>query len=206
VHAVLLTPYAHVHVVSLTPHARCMRCHWHTNFFEQLRRVKIICKTAMVYTKQFKMHAVSLTPHEKYYTASKIRHRMHDRRTIRTALAASKGNIYNIYVLYLYMFPNCPTPPLKKYINLKGLPNKKVSCMRCHWQRMHDFCVGKSIISRRIRSRIQKGFSPWIRGPGGIVWWKKPRVENPETLSLSQNFAKNSSLRFSKNIDSMQFV
>jgi hypothetical protein len=23
------------------------------------------------------------------------------------------------------MFPNCPTPPLKKYINLKGLPNKK---------------------------------------------------------------------------------
>jgi hypothetical protein len=22
------------------------------------------------------------------------------------------------------MFPNCPTPPLKKYINLKGLPNK----------------------------------------------------------------------------------
>jgi hypothetical protein len=31
------------------------------------------------------------------------------------------------------MFPNCPTPPLKKYINLKGLPNKKC-------------CVGKSII------------------------------------------------------------
>jgi hypothetical protein len=23
------------------------------------------------------------------------------------------------------MFPNCPTPPLKKYKNLKGLPNKK---------------------------------------------------------------------------------
>jgi hypothetical protein len=23
------------------------------------------------------------------------------------------------------MFPNCPTPPLKKYINLKGIPNKK---------------------------------------------------------------------------------
>jgi hypothetical protein len=22
------------------------------------------------------------------------------------------------------MFPNCPTPPLKKYINLKGLPKK----------------------------------------------------------------------------------
>jgi hypothetical protein len=22
------------------------------------------------------------------------------------------------------MLPNCPTPPLKKYIDLKGLPNK----------------------------------------------------------------------------------
>jgi ATP-dependent Clp protease ATP-binding subunit ClpA len=25
------------------------------------------------------------------------------------------------------MFPNCPTPPLNKYINLKGLPNKNVN-------------------------------------------------------------------------------
>jgi hypothetical protein len=25
------------------------------------------------------------------------------------------------------MFPNCSTPPLKKYINLKGLPKKKFS-------------------------------------------------------------------------------
>jgi hypothetical protein len=33
--------------------------------------------------------------------------------------------------------------------------------------------VSKTIISRRIWSIIQKGFSPWIRGPGGIVWWKK---------------------------------
>jgi hypothetical protein len=24
------------------------------------------------------------------------------------------------------MFPNCPTQPLKKYINLKGLPNHKI--------------------------------------------------------------------------------
>jgi hypothetical protein len=39
-------------------------------------------------------------------------------------------------------------------------------CMRGHWHRMHDFCVRKSIISRRIRSRIRKVFSPRIRGPG----------------------------------------
>jgi hypothetical protein len=24
------------------------------------------------------------------------------------------------------MFPNCPTPPLKKHINSKGLPHKKI--------------------------------------------------------------------------------
>jgi hypothetical protein len=46
---------------------------------------------------------------------------MHNQRTIRAALAASKGNIYQ----KTYMFPNCPTPPLQKHLNLKGLPNKK---------------------------------------------------------------------------------
>jgi predicted GTPase len=29
------------------------------------------------------------------------------------------------------MFPYCPTPPLKIYINLKGLPNKKFSDTAC---------------------------------------------------------------------------
>jgi hypothetical protein len=91
---------------------------------------------------------------------------MHGRRMIRTALAAFKGNIYQKHV------PELSYPTSTKYINLEGLPNKKILCMWCHWHRMHDFFVRKSIISCRIRSRIQKGFSPWIRGPGGIVWWK----------------------------------
>jgi hypothetical protein len=60
--------------------------------------------------------------------------------------------------------------------------------MRCQWHRKHYFCVRKSSISRRIRSRIQKGFSPWIRGPEGIVWWKNPKVENLVTLSLKKGF------------------
>jgi hypothetical protein len=64
-----------------------------------------------------KMHVVSMTPHARCMRYQW--HRMHDRRTIRTALAAFKGNIYQ-----KHMFPNCPTPPLKKYINLKGLPKK----------------------------------------------------------------------------------
>jgi hypothetical protein len=64
------------------------------------------------------------------------------------------------------LVPEFGYPTLKKYINLKGLPNKKFLCMRCHWHRMHDFCVRKLIISRRIQSRIQKGFRAWIRGSG----------------------------------------
>jgi hypothetical protein len=30
------------------------------------------------------------------------------------------------YLSKTYMYPNCPTPPLKKYINLKGLPKKNL--------------------------------------------------------------------------------
>jgi hypothetical protein len=59
--------------------------------------------------------------------------------------------------------------------NSDGMQKK---CMRCHWHRMHDFCVRKSIISRRIRSRIQKAFSSWIRAQGALLDEKKPRVEN----------------------------
>jgi hypothetical protein len=131
-----------------------MLCHWHrmhNKIFEQLRWVKIICKTTMLCKK---MHAVSMTLHSRCIwghwhhmhgacgvidPASKIWHHMHDWRTIRTILAAL---------------------PLKKYINFKRLPDKKFSCMRFHWHLMIDFCVQKSILSQQIRSRIQKGFRP----------------------------------------------
>jgi hypothetical protein len=142
-----------MHSVSMTPHALCMRCHWH--------RINGACGVID--------------------TACKIWHRLHDRRTIRTALAAFKRNIYQKHI----HVPELSYPTIKKYINLKGLPNKKCSCMRCHWHRMHDFRVRKSIISRRIRSRIQKGFSPWISGPGGIVWWKTEGRKSRDTVPLT---------------------
>jgi hypothetical protein len=41
----------------------------------------------------------------------------------------------------------------------------------------------KSIISRRTRNRIQKGVSPWIRGPGGFFWWRKGR-KSRDTVAL----------------------
>jgi hypothetical protein len=114
----------------------------------------------------------TMTPHAKYDTACTI-----DERFERPWQPLK--SIKKIYV------PEFSYPTTKKYINLKGLPNKKFSCMLCHWHRMHNFCVQQSIISRRIQSRIQKVFSLWIRGPGGIVWWKKPKVKNLVTLSLS---------------------
>jgi hypothetical protein len=76
------------------------------------------------------------------------------------------------------------------YKNLKGHPNEKFSCMRCHWHRMHDCCVRKSSISRRIRSRI--------RGPGCIVWWKKPRKSKISWHCLFKSTIKKSFSQFCK--------
>jgi hypothetical protein len=59
---------------------------------------------------------------------------MHDLRTICAALAAFKGNIYQKRV-YTRIVPQY-TPPLQKYINLKGLPNKKFS-----WHCPFKFCI-----------------------------------------------------------------
>jgi hypothetical protein len=71
--------------VSITPHAQ--------NNFEKLKPYP----KQRGYAKKLKMHAVSMTQHAQCRRCH--RHRlhyacMHDRRTIRTALAAFKGNIY----------------------------------------------------------------------------------------------------------------
>jgi hypothetical protein len=47
-----------------------------------------------------------------------------------------------------------------------------------------NLCKCLSRFSRRIRSHIQNGFSPWIRALGGVFDEKKPMVENLVTLSL----------------------
>jgi hypothetical protein len=144
-----------MHAVSLTPHARCMQCHWHR--MHDACSVKTVKEKSLILCwcdgiqKKLKMHVVSMTPHAKYDTACTI-----DERFERPWQPLKGISIKNIYV------PEFSYPT--------------TTCMRCHWHRMHDFCVRKSIISRRIRSRI--------RGPGGVICWKKPRVENIMTLSL----------------------
>jgi hypothetical protein len=108
------------------------------------------------------MHAVSLIPHAKHDTACTINERFE------RPWQPLKGiSIKNIYV------PELSYHTTQKFINLKGLPE---------WKK--KFCVRKSIISRRIRSRIQKGFSPWIRGPGK----KKTKIEgrkSRDTVTLN---------------------
>jgi hypothetical protein len=81
------------------------------------------------------------------------------------------------------------------------------TCMRCQWYRMHCECgindtaciVKKILISSRIRIYIWKGFSPLIsliRSRGRIGWWKKPRVENLVTLSLSAKYIMRRKISF----------
>jgi hypothetical protein len=79
------------------------------------------------------------------FAMQKINKCMYDRRTIRSALAAFSGNIYQKRV--------CTRIVLFKF---KGaiLQNNFRACSG-----MHDFCVRISIISRIIRSRIQNIFS-----------------------------------------------
>jgi hypothetical protein len=116
--------------------------------------------------KNLKMHAVSMTPHAKYETACTI-----DERFERPSQPLKGISIKNI----LRIFPNCPTPPLKNtvYKFLKGLPNNKFSCMRCHWHRMTVFAFENRSYLGEFEAEFKKAlFSPWVRGPGGIIWWK----------------------------------
>jgi hypothetical protein len=168
----------------------CMRCHWHrmqNETFQQLQKVKILDDTALLCKKCMRCHwhrihgacrvigtgctmnAVSLTQHARSMRCHwyKICLRMqHTRWTIRPALAAFKGNISTVHKSVLYTnfaYVNCSTPSLQNYINLRGLSNKKNR-------------PSKIRNSSQIRSRIQqKGFSPLIRGPGGIDWWQNKR-------------------------------
>jgi hypothetical protein len=94
-----------VHAVSLIPHAQKIL----SNNFE---KKKVRCKTAMV-CKKIK-NAGGVTD-----TACKIWHRMHDRRTIRTAMTAFIENIYQKHICSQIVLPST-----KKYINLKASPKR----------------------------------------------------------------------------------
>jgi hypothetical protein len=81
-----------------------------------------------------------------------------------------------------YICKHCGYLLLLENINIKGE----------HWQKNSVSAVSLRprnpilAISESIpnRNHMRNSCRPWIRAPGGIVWWKKPRVENLVTLSL----------------------
>jgi hypothetical protein len=113
--------------------------------------------------------------HGKYDTACTI-----DKRFERPWQPLKGISIKNIYVPELSY-----TSSLKKYINLKGIPKKTFSCMRCHWHRKHACFFWKSIISRRIRSRIQKGFRLWSWAQGVLFDGKTEGWKSRDTVPLT---------------------
>jgi hypothetical protein len=90
-------------------------------------------------------------------------HRTHDLQMILAALAAFKENIYQKHVC-----PRIFLPTTTK-----------------NWHRMNYFCAQKLIISRRIRSRIQNGFGPWIRSQGVLIDLKTEGQKSHDTVPLN---------------------
>jgi hypothetical protein len=65
-----------------------------------------------------------------------------------------------------------------------GLASDRFLSQQSHWLRCDKNRRLQSRFSRRILIHIEKGFNPCIRGLGGVVWWKKPEVENLVSGSL----------------------
>jgi hypothetical protein len=94
----------------MTPHARCMRWHWC-----QMNDAFGVIDTTWT------VHAVSLTPHAKYDTVCTIAERF--------------GRSWQTWKgISIKMFANWPTPPIQKYINLRGLLNKKKFVHAVSWK------------------------------------------------------------------------
>jgi hypothetical protein len=76
------------------------------------------------------------------------------------------------------------TIPITFTHKIWGLSRDRFLSQRCHWHRCEANRRFHSRFSSRIRSHIQKGFNPCIRGLGGVDLWKKPEVENLVSGSL----------------------
>jgi hypothetical protein len=47
-----------------------------------------------------------------------------------------------------------------------------------------DACIRNLSYLGAFEAEFKKTLSPWIRGPWGIVWWKKPKIKNIVIWSL----------------------
>jgi hypothetical protein len=81
--------------------------------------------------------------------------KMDNLQKIRAACQPIKGiSIKNILCTWIVLQQN--------YINLRVLSSKKKFLQVCHWPNIHENRPLKCWISSRMRSRIKKGFIPWI--------------------------------------------
>jgi hypothetical protein len=74
---------------------------------------------------------------------------------------------------------SCPT--IEKYINLKGLPNKIFSCMRCHWHRKHDFAFENWSYLGEFEAEFKKARES---GAQGVIFDEK-KTEGKKTASFA---------------------
>jgi hypothetical protein len=83
------------------------------------------------------------------------------------------------------MFSNCPTPPLKKYVNLKGLPNKKCPCMRF----IDTACMIFAFKNRSYIGKFEAEFKKALAGESGaqgiLFDEKNRRSKYHDTVSLT---------------------
>jgi hypothetical protein len=82
------------------------------------------------------------------------------------------------------MFPNCPTPPLKKYINFKGLPNKKFRACGVIDTACTIFAFENRSYLCEFDAEFKKTVDPESGAQGVLFDEKYRRVENFVTLSL----------------------
>jgi hypothetical protein len=112
-----------------------MHCQWH-RMHNACGVIDTACTCACgINDTACTVHAASMTPHARCMRYQW--HRMHDAcgvidtfmghamsLTPHARSTNGPGSLWREYLSKTYMFPKCPTPPLNKYINLKGIPNK----------------------------------------------------------------------------------
>jgi hypothetical protein len=121
---------------------------------------------------------VSLTPQDPIPWS-------HWHRGIRSRCFKETMNLIKTFEFFTKIFKSDPVVSVRP---LDPFPrshwNRGNQSRSLNWDRWIQTLQRLSRFCRRIRCHIQNRISPWIRAPGGIVWWKKPSVENLVTLSL----------------------
>jgi hypothetical protein len=177
----------HSSTVPMTPLCISQRCLWHhsaNNFVEYFRELS---ETLCLMRKSDPAAHSTAVSSTMAWTAVSMTLLCHVNATtfIWSSYSRSYGYLDREHQLKkTYICKLCYAISITCTQKVWGLTKDLFLSQRCHWhscdynRRFHSRC------SSRIRSHIQKGFSMWIMGIGGVVWWKKPEAENLVSGSL----------------------